>query len=169
MHNGHFPHLLVPQPHAWFHHTTPGQHKKRGVFPIWTYFNHEETLRDGWSDELHCNFVAGDISELPDLEGLFCIKSIWGVAWHCHALNTRGKLVDGSCLLWCSQLWGQRLLCSRLPCTWHCLHFFEVNLRDPCFFSTQLFVTCFGTDKWFVVCIFYVFQVFALGTSTTTS
>ncbi len=96
-------------------------------------------LREGWSDELHHNFVAGDIRELPDIEGLFCIKSIQGVVQNCHALNARSKLVDGSCLLWCSQLWGHQLLCSRLPCTWHYLIVINVNLRDTCFYFTQQF------------------------------
>ncbi len=54
--------------------------RKEEFFPIWTYFNLEEMLGEGGSDESHHNFVAGDVSELPDLEGLFCIKSIWGVA-----------------------------------------------------------------------------------------
>lgn len=28
---------------------------------------------------MHCNYVAGDVRELPDCEGLFCIKSMWEV------------------------------------------------------------------------------------------
>ncbi len=83
----------------------PGTAHEKRSFPYMDLLQPWKMLGEGWSDELHHNFVAGDASEFPNIDGQFCIKSIWGVIWNCHACNTRGKLVHGSCLCLCFQLW----------------------------------------------------------------
>lgn len=80
--------------------------------------------------------------------------------------NTKGKIINGSCLPQCFQLQGWQLDCRRFPCTWHCLVFAAVNLCDPCFHFTQLFITFLSTNKKLIL---NVFRVFALDISTSTS